>query len=191
MIARLTAGFCLAVAMTQICQVRAQSNVGLQRFKSETYGFAAQYPPIWQMNPYSPRKGILEIINFPPATAANAVFLPRGGASITLEPIQAVQGPLEPRSSMRRQIPHTLKEWIDISNEHRKTLATRTLVRGNLHIIEIDAEYTTGSQAVDWFFEYRTRLFRATLVFWRADDHSEELLPVLEQVVLSLKLDTE
>jgi hypothetical protein len=183
---------CSAIAVAALGSTAslAQSSKQEREFHSERFGYRVEYPPSWYINPYPPSGGVLNIINFPPSEATHAVFLPRGGASITFEPIEAVQGPVEPRSSMRRRIPHTLAEWVEISNERRKVLSSSDLVlRGGLHATEVRVEYSTGAEAIDWFFGYRGRAFRATLVFWRADDDSEKLVPVLRQVVMSIQLD--
>jgi hypothetical protein len=157
-------------------------------FHSDQYGYTLNYPSDWFKNSLAPSTGLFDIINFPPSRAAHAVFLPPTGAEITVTPIEARQGPTDPRSSARREVPHTLEEWIAIATRGEEVELRRDLtIGGRPPVIEIRMKAADGLEVLDWYFSLRGRLFNARLLCWVGNSEFEGLRRVLEQIVLTLE----
>lgn len=160
----------------------------LASFRSDRYGYTVDYPSDWFMNSLAPARDLFDIINFPRSKAVHAVFLPPNGAEISVTPIEARQGPTDPRSSARREDPHKLEEWIAIATRGQQVELERDLKVHGLAITEIRMKGADGLEALDWYFSLRGRLFSARLLCWAGNSKFEELRQILEGVVLTLNV---
>lgn len=153
-------------------------------FHSDRYQYTLRYPSGWFTNSLSRSGELFDIINFRPSRAAQAVFLPPTGVEISITPIEARQGPTEPRSSVRREVPHTLEQWIAIATRGQEVEQTRKLtIAGRLPVIEVRMKGADGLEALDWYLSLHGRLFDARLLCWIGNPDVEGLRQVFEQIV--------
>lgn len=152
-------------------------------FNSRRYHYGARYPSGWYLDPT--RIGdILDIISFPPSKAVHAVYLPSGGAEITLVPQEAVD---------QNHHPRTLQGWIDSDMKRRTGAAKRDLEIdgpfGKLRITEIKRQHCAVApclQSINWYFQFEGRLFVATLSYWAGNPRADKLIQALNGIVRSL-----
>jgi hypothetical protein len=160
----------------------------VNNFHSDEYKYKLSFPAGWFKNSFAPSKSLFSIINF--RKPAHAVFLPPRGAEIGVTPIEARQGPTDPRSSARREVPHTLEEWIAINTRNEQVEVKRNLtVGGRLPVVEVKMTGADRLVALEWYFSLRGRLFNASLLCWADNPDFERLRQVLQQVVLTLSVE--
>ena len=157
----------------------------LKRYKSETFGYAIQYPASWYRNP-TRLTDTFDIQNFPPSKAVHGLYIPPRGAEIAVAPWE---------SGERREGPRpTLDEWANADTVHQNVIAKRTfeirMPYGNEPAIEVKIETDEApgplSEAVKWYFHVKGRLFSALLIYWQGDPNADKYVRAMRQIVLSL-----
>jgi hypothetical protein len=160
--------------------MRAWSAEPPRNFQSEIYGFTAEYPADWFAGPAT--DGRLEITDFPPSQAVHGVYVPDKGAMIWMAPAESQAG---------RGTPQTMEAWIEM-NTRRQDVISRLTVnlpssRGQIAATEIAIRYE-DERSLEWYFQFGSRLFEASLIYWVDNDHVDSLVETMRQIVASLRL---
>ena len=154
----------------------------LASFKSQTHGYALQYPQSWRPQIAS---DIFSIYNFPASRAVRAVVLPEGGAGINVvTSSQAVRDP--------EKLPKSLDDLVALDNAHHRIIGRGTAEiddgRRKLSVIEVKTICCDDQESVKWYFEIDSHMFVARLFYWKVDPNADKLRETLKQIVLSLKV---
>jgi hypothetical protein len=179
---------CLFVALVLIFLPGSADSVGLSKsFESAIYRYSVEYPDGWYIDA-TRTADTLDIDNFPASSAVYAVHLPRGGAKITLRPLEAIR---------KREAPLTLDSWVKADSSHEDATATRTFDLEINHKVVPVTEVCAHEDGeppvfewVDWYFQIGGRRFQATVLYWRGDSRADELRETLRQIVVSLKTES-
>jgi len=171
-------------AVCRMCTIPGQA-ADLRTFRSETYGYIAQYPKGWYPD-VTRTSDTLDIDSFPARKAVRAVHIPPGGAEIMLAPLEAVR---------QAEMPRTLADWITIDNRRPGVVDERQLEidspDGRLSITEMKRDccaVAPFSESVAWYFQLKGRPFKALLVYWKGDPNLDKLRQTLQQIVSSIRL---